>query len=132
KTYSIYPSDKYNRPPPPSTIVLHGLDLLNPPAIIQNHRFFPPSTASFSDVIEKLTSSLAEALELYPPVTGTVHTDEEKDEIYIALDSANIQGTPFLVETKDTPFAGDTNDIAPRNDQILPPFASILAVKATQ
>ncbi|ORZ07755.1 hypothetical protein BCR41DRAFT_326380, partial [Lobosporangium transversale] len=132
KTYTIYPSNKYNLPPPPSTIILNGFDLLQPPALIQNRRFFHPSTRPFSEVIERLTSSLAEALELYPPVTGTVRADEEKDEVYIALDPANIQGTPFLIETKDTPFAGDADDIAPRNDQILPPLASILAVKVTQ
>ncbi|KAF9913891.1 hypothetical protein BX616_009379 [Lobosporangium transversale] len=131
KTYTIYPTTKYNRPPPPSTIALHGLDF-SPPIQIQNRRFFHPPTSSFSDVIEKLKSSLAEALELYPPVTGTVRTNEEKNEIYIALDPANIQGTPFLVETKDVPFAGDTDDIAPRNDQVLPPFANIFAVKVTQ
>ncbi|KAF9913890.1 hypothetical protein BX616_009378 [Lobosporangium transversale] len=132
KTYTIFPSNKYNLPPPPSVIVLHGLDLMNPPSQIQNRRFFHPSTRPFSEVIEKLTSSLAEALELYPPVTGTVRTNEGKDEIYIALDPANIQGTPFLVETKDTPFVGDTDDVSPRNDQILLPLAKILMVKVTQ
>jgi hypothetical protein len=131
ETYTIYPTNKYNRPNPPSTIALHGLDLLSAPIQIQHHGFFhrPPSTTS--DVIDNLKSSLAEALELYPPVTGTVQA-HENGEVYIVMDAENILGTPFLVEMKDARYAGDTEDLSPRTDVVLPPSSSIFAVKVTQ
>ncbi|KAI7817751.1 transferase [Gamsiella multidivaricata] len=131
ETYTILPTNKYNRPPPPSTIALHGLDLLNPPIQIHNHRFYHRPTNTTSDVIHKLKSSLAEALELYPPVAGTVQANEE-GEPYIAMDAENILGTPFLVNMKDTPYAGDTEDLSPRTVMLLPPSSSTLAVKVTQ
>ncbi|KAF9952170.1 hypothetical protein BGZ65_005460 [Modicella reniformis] len=131
ETYTIHPTNKYNRPPPPSTIALHGLDLLSAPIQIRNHRFFHRPTSTTFDVIDKLKSTLAEALELYPPVAGTVQVNE-KAEMYIAMDDENILGTPFLVEMKDTPYAGDTEDLSPRTAVVLPPSSSTLAVKVTQ
>jgi hypothetical protein len=136
ETYTIHPTtNKYNRPPPPSTIALHGMDLIGAPMDIHNHRFFhrPPShlISTTTDVIDKLKSSLAEALELYPPVAGTVRANE-KGELYIDMDAENRLGTPFLVEMKDTPYAGDTEDLSPRLFMLLPPSSSTLAVKVTQ
>jgi hypothetical protein len=136
ETYTIHPTtNKYNRPPPPSTIALHGMDLIGAPIDIHNHRFFhsPPShlISTTTDVIDKLKSSLAEALELYPPVAGTVRANE-KGELYIDMDAENRLGTPFLVEMKDTPYAGDTEDLSPRLFMLLPPSSSTLAVKVTQ
>ncbi|CAF1541090.1 unnamed protein product [Adineta ricciae] len=131
ETYTIYPTKKYNRPPPPSRIVLHGLDLLSPPIHILNHRFYRPPTDSITNVIDKLKSSLADALELYPPVAGTVRTDEN-DEVYIALDAENISDIQFLVEMRDTPFVGDSEDLSPRTVVLLPPLSSTLAVKVTR
>ncbi|CAF1565557.1 unnamed protein product [Adineta ricciae] len=131
ETYTIYPTKKYNRPPPPSRIVLHGLDLLSSPIHILNHRFYRPPTDTITNVIDKLKFSLAEALELYPPAAGTVRTDEN-GEVYIALDAENISGTPFLVEMRDTPFVGDSEDLSPRTVVLLPPLSSTLAVKVTQ
>ncbi|CAF4198918.1 unnamed protein product [Adineta steineri] len=136
ETYTIYPStNKFNRPPPPSTIALHGMDLIGAPIDIHNHRFYhcPPShlISTTTDLINKLKSSLAEALELYPPVAGTLQTNEE-GEIYIAMDAENRLGTPFLVDMKDTPYAGDTEDLSPRLFMLLPPSSSTLAVKVTQ
>ncbi|KAF9350229.1 hypothetical protein BGX26_011557 [Mortierella sp. AD094] len=130
ETYTIHPTNKYNRPPPPPTVALHGLDL-SPPIQIRNHRFFRRPTSTTSEVIDKLKSSLAEALELYPPVAGTVLANE-KGDVYIAMDAENILGTPFLVEMKDTPYAGDTEDLSARAGLLLPPSSSILAVKVTQ
>jgi hypothetical protein len=131
ETYTIYPTNKHNRPSPPPAIALHGLDLLSVPLQIRNNRFFHPPPTGFSDVVDKLKSSLAEALELYPPVAATVKTDEEGVP-YIALDADSIQGSPFLVEVKDTPYAGDTEDLCPRSEVVLPPNSSTLAVKVTQ
>jgi hypothetical protein len=82
-------------------------------------------------VIDKLKSSLAEALELYPPVAGTVIA-KENGEVYIAMDAENILGAPFLVDIKDTPYTGDREDLSPRLDVLLPPLSSTLAVKVTQ
>ncbi|KAI8599337.1 transferase [Dissophora ornata] len=130
ETYTIHPTGKYNRPPPPSTITLHGLDL-SPPIQIHNHRFYHRPTSATSDVIDKLKSSLAEALELYPPVAGTVQANEAR-ELCIAMDAENTLGTPFLVEMKDTPYTGDSEDLSPRTDVMLPPSSSIFAVKVTQ
>jgi hypothetical protein len=136
ETYTIHPTtNKYNRPPPPSTIELHGMDLIGAPIDIHNHRFFhrPPShlISTTTEVIDKLKSSLAEALELYPPVAGTVRANE-KGELYIAMDAEYRLGTPFLVEMKDIPYAGDTEDLSPRLVFLLPPSSSTLAVKVTQ
>ncbi|CAF1392547.1 unnamed protein product [Adineta steineri] len=136
ETYTIYPTtNKYNRPPPPSTIALHGMDLIGAPIDIRNHRFFhpPPShlMSTTTDLINKLKSSLAEALELYPPVAGTVEVNE-KGEFYIAMNAENKLGTPFLVEIKDTPYVGDSETLSPRLDMLLPPSSSTLAVKVTQ
>ncbi|TPX64611.1 hypothetical protein SpCBS45565_g05780 [Spizellomyces sp. 'palustris'] len=132
--YTVYPTNKYNRPPPPSVIALHGLDLC-PPIHIRNHRFYhrPHShlIGTTTHVIDKLKSSLAEALELYPPVAGTVRANE-KGEAYIAMDAENVLGTPFLVELADTQYAGDSEDLCPRNVVLLPPGSSTLAVKVTQ
>ncbi|KAF7722036.1 hypothetical protein EC973_003758 [Apophysomyces ossiformis] len=131
KTYTIQPTNKYDRPPPPSRIRLHGLDLLNPPIQIHNHRFFRPMSSPISEVIDNLKSSLAEALELYPPVAGTVIA-EGNGEVYIAMNTEHNVGTPFVVDMKDTPYAGDTEDLSPRTDMLLPPSSSTLAVKVTQ
>jgi hypothetical protein len=136
ETYTIYPTtNKYNRPPPPPTIALHGMDLLGAPMDIHNHRFFhrPPShlISTTTDIIDKLKSSLAEALELYPPVAGTVRANEN-GELYIDMDAENRLGTPFLVDMKDTPYTGDTEDLSPRLVMLLAPSSSTLAVKVTE
>ncbi|PFH51701.1 hypothetical protein AMATHDRAFT_142019 [Amanita thiersii Skay4041] len=129
--YTIFPTNnKYNLPPPPTSILLHTLDL-SAPLQIRLHRFFhrPPST--FADIIDKLKCSLAEALELYPPVAGIVQANEEGEDC-VLIGAGHNQGVPFLVATKDTAFMGDTEDLAPRPDMFLPPSSSTLAVKVTQ
>lgn len=131
EAYTIYPTTKYNLPPPPSKIVLHYLDLLGGAMHIRNHRFYHHPQSSITDVIDKLKSSLAEALELYPPVSGTVRTDENGD-VCIFMDAENVLGTPFVVEMKETPYIGDSEDLTPRPVVLLPPGSSILAVKVTQ
>lgn len=131
QAFTIYPTKKYNRTPPPSTIALHGLDSLSSPIQIHNHRFFHPAKGAISDIVNNLKSSLAEALELYPPVAGTVLANES-GELCVAVDAEHISGTPFLVDVKDTPYTGDSEDLSPRTDVILPPLSSTLAVKVTQ
>ncbi|KAF9549411.1 hypothetical protein EC957_003800 [Mortierella hygrophila] len=131
ETSIIFPTNKHNRPTPPSKIHLHGLDGLSAAIQIHNHRFFRRPSVPLRDVVEQLKVSLAEALELYPPVAGTVLSND-KGEIFIATDKDGIVGTPFLVDLKDTPFVKDEENLSPRTDVILPPMASTLAVKVTQ
>ncbi|KAK4517676.1 uncharacterized protein ATC70_001017 [Mucor velutinosus] len=135
ETYIIYPSNKHNRPSPPSRVVLHGLDRIGSPIQIRNHRFFhAPKDASvitFDQLVDRLKDSLAEALELYPPVAGTIESDEKSD-IYSLMGFEYNKGTPFLVEKKSTLYQGDTDDIGPRQEVILAETASVLAVKVTQ
>ena len=130
ETSIIFPTNKHNRPTPPSKVYLHGLDL-SPAIQIHNHRFFRRPSAPLPDVVEQLKVSLAEALELYPPVAGTVQSND-KGEIFIVMDKEGIVGTPFLVDLKDTPFVKDSENLSPRTEPILPPMASTLAVKITQ
>ncbi|KAG0288049.1 hypothetical protein BGZ96_008105 [Linnemannia gamsii] len=131
ETSTIFPTAKHNRPAPPTKVHLHGLDCLSAPIQIHNHRFFRRPSASIVDVVAQLKASLAEALELYPPVAGTVQNND-KGDIYIAMDKEGVVGTPFLVDLKDTPFVKDSEDLSPRTESVLPPMASTLAVKITQ
>ncbi|KAF8943098.1 hypothetical protein BGZ47_005811 [Haplosporangium gracile] len=125
ETYTIFPTNKHNRPTPPAKVHLYGLDGHSAAIQIHNYRFFRRPFAPITEVIEQLKATLAEALELYPPVAGT-------GEIFIAMDKEGIVGTPFLVDFKDTPFVKDFEDLSPRTELILLPMASILAVKVTQ
>ncbi|KAG0049993.1 hypothetical protein BGZ83_005200 [Gryganskiella cystojenkinii] len=129
-TSTVLQTTKHNLPAPPTKIQLHGLDLLNPPIQIHNHRFFRRPSKEITAVVEKLKSSLAEALELYPPVAGTVQSTEQ-GKIFVATDKDAIVGTPFLVDLKDTPYENDSEDLSPRTEVILAPKTAILAVKVT-
>lgn len=129
ETFVIKPTNKYNRPCSTPTVLLHVLDLIGAPVHISNHRFFHrPEHLKEHDVVDALKSSLAEALELYPPVAGTVRADE-KGEPYIALDA---EGALFQVEMRNSNFAGDADDLSPRPVLLLPTPSSVLAVKVTQ
>ncbi|KAF9965920.1 hypothetical protein BGZ70_003798 [Mortierella alpina] len=128
----VLPTSKHGPPPPPAAVLLHELDLISPPMQIHNHRFYRPAAhRSASAVIDTLKTALAEALELCPPVAGTVRTNDQGQPC-IAMDAENIQGTPFQVCISDTPYEGDSEDLSPRTDILLPPLSSSLAVKVTQ
>ncbi|KAG9319146.1 hypothetical protein KVV02_007462 [Mortierella alpina] len=43
-----------------------------------------------------------------------------------------MQGTPFQVCISNAPYAGDSEDLPPRTNMLLPPPSSSLAVKVTQ
>jgi hypothetical protein len=132
ETYTVYPTNKYNLPPPPLSIALHGLDtFVVAPIQIKNHRFYHDPSIPLSELVNKLKSSLAEALELYPPVAGMVHA-AENGQVYLLMGPDDIKGTPFTVVRKDTPYNGDTEDLSVRSDVILPPLSSTFAVKLTQ
>ena len=131
ESHVVYPTKKHNRPAPPAKIYLHGIDCITGPLDIRNQRVFhrPSSNIAFKDIIEKLKSSLAEALELYPPVAGLVETDEN-GKFYLATNPPN--ETPFLVDVKEIPFVSGSAELSPRTDIFLPPGTSTLAVKVTQ
>jgi hypothetical protein len=131
ETYIVYPSNKHNRPAAPDAIKLHSLDGLSAPIQIHNHRFFQSTERHISEIVEKLKSALAEALEFYPPVAGTVLINDNGD-IYIDTHSENGSGTPLLVDIKDTPYTHDTEDLSPRTEVILPPGSSTFAAKITK
>jgi hypothetical protein len=131
ETYIVLPTNKYNLPPPPLSIALNGFDTAYSAIQIKNHRFYHDPSIPLSELVNKLKSSLAEALELYPPVAGMVHADEN-GHVYLLMGPDDIKGTPFTVVRKDTPYNGDTEDLSVRSDIILPPLSSTFAVKLTQ
>ncbi|KAI9490622.1 hypothetical protein BDB00DRAFT_727383, partial [Zychaea mexicana] len=91
--------------------------------------------SSSNTVAGKLKDSLAEALELYLPVAGAIHSyDDGSTGLYIATDSENRQGTPFLLETKNIPYTenDDEKNMFSRGTSLLPAGSSISAVKVTQ
>ncbi|KAI9266054.1 transferase [Sporodiniella umbellata] len=131
KTHMIKPSTKYNTTHPPEKILLHGLDNLSAPIQIRLNMFYPPLTVPFDQTIENLQSSLAEALELYLPITGTMKKNE-RGEGFIAIDQGSRLATPFTVNIKNEPYSGDLEDISPRGSGVLETLDSIFAVKVTQ
>jgi len=115
----------------PTVIPLHGLDTMAVPIHIEIRHFFHPPKDSLHNVIKNLKSSLAEALEIYFPVAGTVVVNE-KAESLIAIDQANIRGAPFIVEIKDFPFKQETEELSPRGATFLPPSSPTFAVKLSK
>ncbi|KAG2194868.1 hypothetical protein INT47_002662 [Mucor saturninus] len=128
ETCIIYPTSRHTCPSPPLAIPLHGLDLLGPPMDIHNHRFYHSPGCSFTVITDKLKSSLSEALELYPPVAGTVKT-KENGEVYISTEAI---GTPFTTEVIDAPYVCDFERLSPRNTLPIPLLSPSLAVKVTK
>lgn len=126
ETSIVYPTCKHARPSPPLVIPLHGLDIVGPPMDIHNHRFYHSPGKPFTVIIEELKTSLAEALELYPPVAGTVKT--KGNGVYFI--STEAVGTPFTVEVLDTPYIGDFEGLSARTT--LPELSPSLAVKVSQ
>lgn len=127
----VLPTAKHNRPQPPRVIPLHGLDSMIPPIHTEIRHFFHAPKDSFHHVVNKLKVSLAEALEIYFPVAGTVLVNEEAER-WIAADPANFEGTPFIVEIKDFPFEHETEELSPREGIFLPPGSATFAVKLSQ
>ncbi|KAI9276725.1 transferase [Phascolomyces articulosus] len=145
----IHPSNKHNKTKEIYTLEqqklsLHGIDAIIPPFAFSMLLFFsppPPSsnTYTINDIIDKLKNSLAEALELYPPLAGAVHCDDN-DNYHIDLDPLNGRGTPFHFEIKNKPYINSGNDgnkgLLARNEEEssipLTSESSVLAIKLTQ
>ncbi|KAF4610494.1 hypothetical protein D9613_006576 [Agrocybe pediades] len=132
ETTIILPSSKHNLPKPPTVIPLHGLDLVPPIHIEIRHFFRIRGPASvFADTINNLKVALAEALEIYLPVAGTVLTQED-GQIYNSTDSTSIIGASFILDVKDESFVKETEELSPRSGAFLPPGSPIFAAKITQ
>lgn len=127
----VLPTAKHDRPKPPIVIPLHGFDTISVPIHTEIRHFFQAHKDSICDVITGLKASLAEALEIYFPVAGTVIVNE-KAESLIATDPANIRGAPFIVEIKDFPFEKETEELSPRGGMFLPPLSPTFAVKLSK
>ncbi|KAI9499139.1 transferase [Zychaea mexicana] len=122
-TTIIHASDKHNRQPLPSRIFLSGLDCYNFPSEICVQWLFHSAPESIQDAVFRLKSALSEALELYPPMTGTICKDAN-DDLYISLENRNRPGTPFIFEIKDTPYDNDASALQPRDFRVLLPVGS--------
>ncbi|KAA1473424.1 transferase-domain-containing protein [Dentipellis sp. KUC8613] len=126
-TTRVRPSGKLTNPAP-APIVLHGLDFLPPPVYVRLHLFFPPNQPK-SDAVENFRTSLADALDFYPPIAGSLRPGEAgRPTLY-----CDSRGVDFIHENvsyayRDVP-GGDSEALGPqmelRND---PP---LLAVKVT-
>lgn len=128
ETRTIKPTNKHHFPSLPPSLSLHGIDLIAGPCHISNHRFFHNNNNNNDDIITTLTSSLAEALEYYPPVAGTVRMNEKEGKPYISLDG---EGALFIIEKRETKFEEDGDDVSPRPEAVLPFPSKSLAVKLT-
>ncbi len=96
ETFYIKPTNKYNHLLSSSIISLHAIDLISTPVPINNHRFFHrPKHVTPHQVVDTLKSSLAEALELYPPVAGNSLIEDFENfnrplqELYVRMKKAN-------------------------------------------
>eukprot|EP01133_Synstelium_polycarpum_P006107 gene6107-7074_t len=130
ENYIVLPTKKFSKELLPSSeVTLHRMDIAIPAIQIHNHRFYKrPESLSAIEVVERLKSSFAEALELYPPVAATQRINED-GTITLLMDTP--QGMPFIVDHRDTPYVGDSFDLNPRLDHCLVPGATSIAVKIT-
>ncbi|KAI9251033.1 hypothetical protein BDA99DRAFT_408737, partial [Phascolomyces articulosus] len=118
-------------------IPLHGVDAVIPPFrfTVLWHFSPPPNNILINDVLDKLKSSLAQALELYPPLAGTVHLDSN-DNYYIDLNDSDGPGTPFYFENKNIPYVNHNSNegLSARVENKSGPLTSetsVLVIKVT-
>ncbi|KIK65749.1 hypothetical protein GYMLUDRAFT_258437 [Collybiopsis luxurians FD-317 M1] len=64
------------------------------------------SSEKFEFIVEKLKGSLAEALELYPLVAGSIHVSDS--ELTIVCDG---RGAAFMTEVQDRPYAEEEHQL---------------------
>ncbi|THV04458.1 hypothetical protein K435DRAFT_835404 [Dendrothele bispora CBS 962.96] len=109
-TEVVKPSSKLNLPTP-NPIPLNVMDLIMPPLYLRflmMYKLQPDSSADadgekmFKEIVERLKTSLADALELYPPVAGRLRPVEPgSSELAIFCDG---HGSEFMVESANYPF----------------------------
>ncbi|KAJ4472042.1 transferase [Lentinula aciculospora] len=105
----IKPSTTRCLPPVVGPIVLRALDLLMPPINLRMPMMFKIALASssamreeFDKIVVKLKASLAEALELHPPVAGTIHTSPgDASVITIVCDG---RGATFMTQVESRSY----------------------------
>ncbi|KAJ4000553.1 transferase [Lentinula boryana] len=105
----VRPSTKRNLPSIVEPIRLHAFDLFMPPINVRIPMVFKiiPASGSvpssifreqFDTIVTKLKASLADALELCPPVAGTIHTSpDDASDITINCDG---RGATFMTQVE--------------------------------
>ncbi|KAJ3734528.1 transferase family-domain-containing protein [Lentinula guzmanii] len=105
----VRPSTKRNLPSIVEPIRLRAFDLIMPPINVRIPMVFKiiPASASvpgsilreqFETIVTKLKASLADALELCPPVAGTIHTSpDDASDITIDCDG---RGATFMTQVE--------------------------------
>ena len=132
-TVRVKPSTRLGRATP-DLIRLNVMDLIMPAVYVRLHFFFQPDpTRTWLETTQHLQSSLADALEHYPPISGTI-TPNSDGHLSISCDG---RGADFIYDTRDYPHAdlpnGDADDLAPRGPLVsdAKQNSALLAVKAT-
>ncbi|TFY72327.1 hypothetical protein EVG20_g665 [Dentipellis fragilis] len=126
-TTRVKPSGKLAIPAP-APIVLHGLDFLPPPIYIRLHFFFLPDKTK-SDTVDHLKTSLADVLDFYPPIAGSLRPGEN-GKLTLYCDG---RGVDFLHQNvsyayQDVP-GGDSEVLGPQIE--LKGDQPLLAAKVT-
>ncbi|KAA1466644.1 transferase-domain-containing protein [Dentipellis sp. KUC8613] len=124
----VKPSGKLAKPTP-APIALHGLDVLLPHLFIRLHFFFAHSEA-VSDPVEHLKASLADALDFYPPVAGSLRPGTD-GKLTVLSDG---RGVDFTQQDVPYPYSdvpeGDSESLGPQVELTLD--APVFAVKVTK
>ncbi|TFY67516.1 hypothetical protein EVG20_g3910 [Dentipellis fragilis] len=129
-TMRVKPSGKLGNPAP-APITLHGLDMLLPHLFIRLHFFFSPDKAA-SDTVGHLKASLADVLDLYPPVAGSLRPGPDGK---LAFHSDG-RGVDFIQHDVPYPYSdvpeGDSASLGPQVDVERMPDGPVFAVKVTR
>ncbi|KAF5362892.1 hypothetical protein D9758_007153 [Tetrapyrgos nigripes] len=119
RTIIVKPSSKLNLPTP-DPIPLNVMDLIMPPLFLRFVMMYklrnedPDTDAggekAFDKVVQLLISSLADALELYPPVAGRLRpvNPEKGSELAIFCDGT---GAEVVVHRENRPFVEEEHDL---------------------
>ncbi|KAI9499140.1 hypothetical protein BDB00DRAFT_753574 [Zychaea mexicana] len=131
-TTNIHPNIKSIYASFPAKVPLSGLDCFHYPSEVLIHWLFRSPPAATNAVIDKLKATLAEALEFYPLLTGTV-CGHKSGDLYIAMDEQSRSGIPFIFEKRITPYDGDSDTMQPRKfTHLLGPGSITFIVKVVQ
>ncbi|KAF9076643.1 transferase family-domain-containing protein [Rhodocollybia butyracea] len=119
----IKPTTKRNIPPVPP-IRLHALDLLMPPINVSLPILFKitPALAAdgtsnpkrgihdeFESIVERLKLALAETLEMYPPIAGTIHASpDDASALTLVCDGP---GAAFITKLEDRVYVENENTL---------------------
>ncbi|KAK7464712.1 hypothetical protein VKT23_005918 [Stygiomarasmius scandens] len=109
QTIIVKPSSKLNLSAP-DPIPLNVMDMIMPPLYLRFVMMYKLSTdGEFDKIIERLTLSLADALELYPPVAGCLRPIEPGSSDLAIF--CNNHGAEFMVQKEDKPYVEEENNL---------------------